>query len=108
MCLPQTARCARASPMLIDRKEFVLTTFLYILLAIFAFGVMIFIHEAGHFFAARACGVKIHEFALGMGPRIFGWRGKDGTDYNLRFFPIGGFVSMKGEDEDADGDDSFS
>lgn len=69
---------------------------------------MILIHEAGHFFAARACGVKIHEFALGMGPRIFGWHGKDGTDYNLRLFPIGGFVSMKGEDEDADGEDSFS
>ncbi len=85
-----------------------MTTFLYILLAIFAFGVMILIHEAGHFFAARACGVKIYEFALGMGPRIFGWKGKDGTDYNLRLFPIGGFVSMKGEDEDADGEDSFS
>ena len=69
---------------------------------------MIAIHEAGHFFAARACGVKIHEFSLGMGPRLFGWHGKDGTDYNLRLFPIGGYVSMKGEDEDAEGEDSFS
>ncbi|MBR5539643.1 MAG: site-2 protease family protein, partial [Clostridia bacterium] len=85
-----------------------MTTFLYVLLAVLAFGVMILIHEAGHFFAARACGVRIYEFALGMGPRIFGWHGKDGTDYNLRLFPIGGFVSMKGEDEDADGEDSFS
>lgn len=83
-------------------------TVLYILLAIFAFGVMIAIHEAGHFFAARACGVKVYEFALGMGPRLFGWVGKDGTKYNFRLLPIGGFVSMKGEDEDAEGEDSFS
>ena len=69
---------------------------------------MIAIHEAGHFFAARACGVKIHEFSLGMGPRLFGRQGKDGTNYNLRLFPIGGYVSMKGEDEDAEGEDSFS
>lgn len=85
-----------------------MTTFLYILLAIFAFGVLIFIHELGHFLTARACGVKIYEFALGMGPRIFGFKGKGGTDYNLRLFPIGGFVSMKGEDEEAEGEDSFS
>ncbi|MBQ4556641.1 MAG: site-2 protease family protein [Clostridia bacterium] len=83
-------------------------TVLYIILAIFAFGLMIAIHEGGHFFAARACGVKVYEFSLGMGPRIFGKRGKDGTEYNLRLFPIGGYVSMKGEDEDADGEDSFS
>ncbi len=85
-----------------------MTTILYIVIAIFAFGVMIAIHEAGHFFAARACGVKIYEFSLGMGPRLLGRQGKSGTKYNLRLFPIGGFVSMKGEDEDADGDDSFS
>ncbi len=108
MSLRQIKRCAAASPTYINERANILTTFLYILLAVLAFGVMIFIHEAGHFFAARAFGVKIYEFALGMGPRIFGWRGKGGTDYNLRLFPIGGFVSMKGEDEDADGEDSFS
>ena len=69
---------------------------------------MIAIHEAGHFVAARACGVKVHEFSLGMGPRLFGWTGKSGTKYNLRLLPIGGFVSMKGEDADAEGEDSFS
>ena len=69
---------------------------------------MIAIHEAGHFFTARACGVAIYEFSLGMGPRLFGWTGKKGTKYNIRLFPIGGFVSMKGEDEEAEGDDSFS
>ncbi len=85
-----------------------MTTFLYILLAIVAFGVLIAIHEAGHFTAARLFGVTVYEFSLGMGPRLFGWTGKTGTKYNLRLFPIGGFVSMKGEDEDADGEDSLS
>ncbi len=85
-----------------------MTTILYIILAILVFGIMIFIHELGHFCVARAFGVKIKEFSMGMGPRIFGWTGKDGTDYNLRAFPIGGFVSMKGEDEVAEGDDSFA
>ncbi|MBQ6893183.1 MAG: site-2 protease family protein [Clostridia bacterium] len=85
-----------------------MTTVFYIILAIVAFGVLIAIHEAGHFIAARLCGVAVYEFSLGMGPRLFGWTGKTGTKYNLRLFPIGGFVSMKGEDEDAEGDDSLS
>ena len=85
-----------------------MSTFLYILLAIAAFGVLIAIHEAGHFAAARIFGVTVYEFSLGMGPKIFGWTGKTGTKYCLRLFSIGGFVSMKGEDEDADGVDSLS
>ena len=85
-----------------------MSTFLYILLAIAAFGVLIAIHEAGHFVAARIFGVTVYEFSLGMGPRLLGWTGKTGTKYSLRLFPIGGFVSMKGEDEDADGEDSLS
>jgi len=73
--------------------------FLYILLAIFIFGILIFVHELGHFIAARLSGVKILEFAIGMGPKLFGWRSKkSGTQYALRLFPIGGFVSMLGED----------
>ena len=65
-------------------------TFLYILLAIFAFGVMIFIHELGHYIAARLSGVTIYEFAIGMGPTIFSWKSKKyDTKYALRLFPIG-------------------
>ncbi len=72
--------------------------FLYILLAIFIFGILIFIHELGHFIVARLCGVKVLEFAIGMGPQIFGWKSKkSGIKYALRLFPIGGFVSMLGE-----------
>lgn len=72
--------------------------FLYILLAILFFGLLIFIHELGHFIVARLCGVKILEFAIGMGPRIISVQSKkSGTAYSLRLFPIGGFVSMLGE-----------
>ncbi|MBQ9428877.1 MAG: site-2 protease family protein [Clostridia bacterium] len=85
-----------------------MTILFYIFVALLAFGVMIFIHELGHFLLARACGVKVYEFSMGMGPRLCGFHGKDGTAYQLRAFPIGGFVSMKGEDEEADGEDSFS
>lgn len=70
----------------------------YIILALFIFGVLIFIHELGHFLAARACGVGILEFSIGMGPKLFSKKSKkSGTVYSLRLFPIGGYVSMLGE-----------
>lgn len=73
--------------------------FLYILLAIFIFGILIFIHELGHFLMARRCGVTVLEFAIGMGPRILSKKSeKSGTVYSVRLLPIGGFVSMLGED----------
>ncbi len=71
---------------------------LYVLLAILFFGFLIFIHELGHFIVARLCGVKILEFAIGMGPKIFSHRSKkSGIRYSIRLFPIGGFVNMLGE-----------
>ena len=71
---------------------------LYILYAILIFGLLIFIHELGHFIVARLCGVKVLEFAIGMGPKLISWKGKkSGTRYALRLFPIGGFVNMLGE-----------
>ncbi len=77
---------------------------LYILLLIFILGVIILIHELGHFFFAKKFKVHIYEFSIGMGPVIYTKKGKDGIDYNLRAIPIGGFVSMAGEVyEDADG-----
>lgn len=75
-----------------------MSTFLSILLALLVFGLLIFIHELGHFLVARACGVEILEFAIGMGPKIFSHKSKkSGIVYSLRAFPIGGFVSMLGE-----------
>lgn len=74
----------------------------------FVFGVLIFIHELGHFLAARACGVAIREFAVGMGPKLFSWQSKKyDTQYALRLLPIGGYVSMVGEDDDADDENAF-
>lgn len=71
---------------------------LYIIYAILVFGLLIFIHELGHFIVARLCGVKVLEFAIGMGPKLFSWKGKkSGTRYALRLLPIGGFVNMLGE-----------
>ena len=69
-----------------------------VLLALLIFGILIFIHELGHFLVARAFGVKILEFSIGMGPKIFSKTSKkSGTQYSLRIFPIGGYVSMYGE-----------
>ena len=71
----------------------------YFLIILFIFGVLIFIHELGHFLTARACGVTVNEFAIGMGPKLFSWSSKKHkTKYALRLLPIGGFVSMQDED----------
>ncbi len=78
-----------------------------ILIAILFFGLIIFIHEFGHFIFAKIFKVKVNEFALGMGPTLFKVQGKE-TKYALRLFPIGGFVSMEGEDEESDEEGSFS
>lgn len=75
--------------------------------AIIIFAVMIFVHELGHFIAAKALGVKVNEFALGMGPKILS-KQKGETLYSLRLFPIGGFCSMEGEDEETQDERSFS
>ncbi len=74
-------------------------TVIGILVAVLVFGVMIFIHESGHYIAARLCKVKVLEFAVGMGPKLFSRTSKKtGIVYSLRLFPIGGFTSMEGED----------
>lgn len=75
-------------------------TLLYFILIL---GVTIFVHELGHFLFAKRAGVFIHEFALGMGPKVYSFKRKnDPTLYSLRLFPIGGFVSIAGEGSDED------
>ncbi len=75
-------------------------TILYILLALLLFGVLVFVHELGHYLAARACGVRVIEFAIGMGPKLLRWTSKKtNIKYSLRLFPVGGFCSMEGEGE---------
>ncbi len=75
--------------------------------SVLVFGSVIFIHELGHFIAAKKSGITVYEFALGMGPTIFKIE-KNSTVYALRLFPIGGFVSMEGEDEESDKEGSFT
>lgn len=70
-------------------------------------GFLILIHEAGHFTVAKLCKVKVNEFAIGFGPIIWKRQGKE-TKYALRLIPLGGFVSMEGEDERSEDDRSFS
>ena len=72
---------------------------MYILISILAFGVLIATHEFGHFIAAKACGIKVNEFSVGMGPALYKKQGKE-TLYAIRALPIGGYCAMEGEDED--------
>lgn len=82
--------------------EGVLLTIIGILL----FELIIFLHELGHFLTAKKFGVKVNEFALGMGPKIIKFQ-KGETLYSLRLFPIGGFCSMEGEDGESEDERSF-
>ena len=74
---------------------------------IFLLGFLIFIHELGHFLVAKLCKVKVNEFAIGFGPLIWKKQGRE-TKYALRLLPLGGFVSMEGEEERSEDSRSFS
>lgn len=78
----------------------ILTTIALILIAVLLFELIIFSHEFGHFITAKKSGVKVNEFSLGMGPRLFGFK-KGETEYSFRLFPIGGYCAMEGEDEES-------
>lgn len=75
--------------------------------AILIFCILIFVHELGHFLAAKSLGVRVHEFAIGMGPKIFGKR-KGETLYTVRLLPIGGFCALEGEDKSSEDDKALS
>jgi len=74
---------------------------MFIVLGILAFGIVIAVHELGHYISAKALGVKVNEFAIGMGPKLLAKQGKE-TLYSLRALPFGGFCSMEGEHEEDD------
>lgn len=76
-----------------------------IVAAILIFGIIILVHELGHMLVAKWMGVKVNEFAIGMGPQLLSF-GKKETKYTIRLFPIGGFCAMEGEDADANGPSS--
>ncbi len=74
-----------------------MNTIINILLFIFILGILVFVHEFGHFITAKKSGVHIYEFSIGMGPVVKTIKGKDGINYSIRLLPIGGFVQMAGE-----------
>ena len=73
-------------------------TIVFVLAAILIFGVLIAVHEFGHFVAAKLCGVRVNEFSIGMGPLVW-HKETEETQYSFRLLPIGGFCAMEGEDE---------
>lgn len=79
---------------------------LLIIIGILLFELIVFVHEGGHFISAKLSGVKVNEFALGMGPKLIHFT-KGETTYSLRLFPIGGFCSMEGEDGESEDSRAF-
>ena len=85
----------------------ILVTIALVVIAVLLFELIIGLHEFGHFITAKLSGIKVNEFALGMGPKLFSFK-KGETQYSLRLFPIGGYCAMEGEDEDSPEPRSFN
>ncbi len=68
---------------------------------IIIFGILVFVHEFGHYYFAKRAGILVREFAIGMGPKLFAYR-KNGTTYTWRILPLGGYVSMAGLEDDTE------
>ena len=82
---------------------------MYLILTVLMFGLLILLHELGHFAMARLFKVPVIEFSIGMGPRLFVRRSENtGTEYSIRALPFGGYVSMEGEGTESDNPDSYS
>ncbi len=84
-----------------------MTTIWTVIAAVLIFCVLIFVHELGHFVTAKLLKIRVHEFALGMGPKLFG-KQKGETLYSVRAFPIGGFCALEGEDTSSEDDRALS
>lgn len=80
---------------------------IYIIAAVLMFGILVAVHEFGHFITAKLFGVTVHEFSIGMGPLLWHRQGEE-TEYSLRLLPIGGFCAIEGEEEASDDPRSLS
>ena len=74
--------------------ERAMSTFLYIVSALFAFFIIVLVHECGHFFVARLLNVRVLQFSIGFGKAIYTRTAKSGVQYAIRILPLGGFVQM--------------
>lgn len=81
--------------------------FVYVIVGILFFGLLVAVHEAGHFLTAKLLDVQVNEFSIGMGPALFS-RKRGETLYSLRLFPMGGYCAMEGEDEDTGNPRAFT
>ena len=79
--------------------------FITIIVFILILGLLVFVHEFGHFYAAKKAGMDVEEFGIGFPPKMYSKKYK-GTEYSLNLIPLGGFVKIKGEDEEIEGDES--
>ena len=79
---------------------------LTLIASILVFSVIVLVHEYGHYKAAKSVGIRVYEFAIGMGPKLIKW-GKGETKYSINAFPIGGYCAMEGEDEESHDDRAF-
>lgn len=77
-----------------------------IIAALIIFGILVIVHEGGHFMTAKAVGVKVNEFSIGMGPLLLK-KTKGETTYSVRLLPVGGYVALEGEENDSDDERSF-
>lgn len=84
-----------------------MTTIWTVLAAVLIFCVLIFVHEFGHFVSAKLLGIRVHEFAIGMGPKLFG-KQKGETLYSVRALPIGGYCALEGEDSQSEDERALS
>jgi regulator of sigma E protease len=84
---------------ILSGKVIFISTLISIGITILIFGVVVVIHEIGHFIAARKNGILVEEFAIGLGPKLYSIK-KGETEYSLRLFPVGGFCRMLGDDEE--------
>jgi len=71
--------------------------FYYLVPFLILLGILVFVHELGHFIVARLCGVKVEEFSIGFGREIWGFKDKKGTRWKIALIPLGGFVKMFGD-----------
>ncbi len=77
--------------------EWLMDSLHYVASFLLIISIIVFIHEFGHYLAARLCGVRVEEFSLGFGKRLWGWKDSHGTDWKVSLLPIGGYVKMFGD-----------
>ncbi len=103
--MKQTVSPARSSEKVINILSFLNNLWPY-LVAVLLFLILIIIHEFGHFISAKLLGVRVNEFAVGFGPKLFSKQGKE-TKYSVNLIPLGGFCAMEGEDENSTDERAF-